>query len=111
MLGRISGAASDDALVVPVMLAVLDRDELKKRIRGRGGAAPQRRAERYLDSFDDIWRLQSVLLDEADRAHVPILENFDKDKVYREIMRHIIKILSRDFSRKPADVFKRRPVV
>jgi len=111
MLGRISGAVSDDALVVPVMLAVLDRDELKKRIRGRGGAAPQRRAERYLDSFDDIWRLQSVLLDEADRAQVPILENFDKDKVYREIMRHIIKILSRDFSRKPADVFKRRLVL
>lgn len=111
VLEKISGAMSDDALVVPVMLAVLDRDELKKRIRGRGGAAPQRRAERYLQSFDDIWRLQSLLLDEADRIHVPIFENNDKDKVFRDIMRHIIGILSRDFSRKPSQVFKRRPPV
>ena len=109
LLEKISGTISDSALVVPVMLAVLDREELKKRIRGRGGAAPQRRAERYLQSFDDIWRLQSVLLDEADRVQVPIFENNDKDKVFRDIMRHIIGILSRDFSREPAQVFKRRP--
>jgi 2-phosphoglycerate kinase len=110
MLEKISGAVSDNALVVPVMLAVLDRNELKKRIRGRGGMAPQRRAARYLQSFEDIWRLQSVLLDEADRAHVPIFENNDKDKVFREVMRHIIGVLSRDFSRKPRDVFKPRPL-
>jgi 2-phosphoglycerate kinase len=108
ILEKIGGTVSDNALVVPVMLAVLDRDELKKRIRGRGGMAPQRRAERYLQSFNDIWRLQSVLLDEADAALVPILENNDKDKVFREIMRHIIGILSNGFSRIPADVFKRR---
>ena len=110
LLEKISGAVADDALVVPVMLAVLDRDELKKRIRGRGGVTPQRRAERYLKSFDAIWRLQSVLLDEADRARVPILENNDKDKVFREVMRHIIGILSQGFSRTPVQVFKRRPL-
>jgi 2-phosphoglycerate kinase len=110
LLEKISGAVAGNALVVPVMLAVLDPGELKKRIRGRGGAVPQRRAERYLKSFDAIWRLQSVLLDEADGAHVPIFENNDKDKVYREVMRHIIGVLSDDFSRKPADVFKRRPL-
>lgn len=110
MLEKISGAVADDALVVPVMLAVLDRGELKKRIRGRGGVAPQRRAERYLESFDAIWRLQSVLLDEADRARVPIFENNDKDKVFREVMRHIIGNLSQGFSRTPAQVFKRRPL-
>lgn len=108
LLEKISGALSDNALVVPVMLAVLDRGDLKKRIRGRGGMTPQRRAERYLKSFDAIWRLQSILLDEADRAHVPIFENNDKDKVFREVMRHIIGVLSRDFSGKPAEVFKRR---
>jgi len=109
LLEKIRGSVDDDALVVPVMLAVLDRDELQKRIRGRGVAAPQRRAKRYLESFDAIWRLQSILLDEADLVRVPIFENFDKDKVFREIMRHIISILSRDFSRTPAHVFRRRP--
>ena len=108
LLEKIRGTVDDNALVVPVMLAVLERDELQERIRGRGVAAPQRRAKRYLESFDSIWRLQSVLLDEADRARVPIFENDDKDKVFREIMRHIIGILSRDFSRTPAEVFTRR---
>lgn len=108
LLEKIHGAIDGNALVVPVMLAVLDRDELQERIRGRGVAAPQRRAKRYLESFDAIWRLQSVLLDEADAARVPILQNDDKDKVFREIMRHIIGLLSRDFSRGPAEVFKRR---
>ena len=108
LLEKICGTVDDNALVVPVMLAVLERDELQERIRGRGVAAPQRRAKRYLESFDSIWRLQSVLLDEADRARVPIFENDDKDKVFREIMRHIIGILSRDFSRTPAEVFTRR---
>lgn len=109
LLEKIHGSIGGNALVVPVMLAVLDRDELKERIRGRGVAAPHRRAKRYLESFDAIWRLQSVLLDEADAARVPILRNDDKDKVFREIMRHIIGLLSRDFSRRPAEVFKRRP--
>ena len=111
LLEKVHGTVSDNALVVPVMLAVLERDELQERIRGRGVAAPQRRAKRYLESFDSIWRLQSVLLDEADRARVPIFENDDKDKVFREVMRHIIDGLSRDFSGTPAQVFRPRPPI
>ena len=111
LLEKVHGTVSDNALVVPVMLAVLERGELQERIRGRGVAAPQRRAQRYLESFDSIWRLQSVLLDEADRARVPIFENDDKDKVFREVMRHIIDGLSRDFSGTPAQVFRPRPPV
>ena len=61
-----------------------------------------------LDSFDSIWRLQSLLLDEADRARVPIFQNDDTDDVFREIMRHIIATLSSDFSRRPAEVFRER---
>jgi len=110
LLDKIRGKETDDALIVPVMLAVLDRDELMERIRGRGSAAPQRRAERYLENFDAIWRLQSLLLDEADRARVPIFQNDYTDKVFREIMRHVISILSRGFSRRPREVFRPRPL-
>ncbi len=107
-LDKIQVAPSEDALVVPVMLAVLDKDELRKRIRGRGRDTPQRRAERYLKHFKDIWQLQSVLLSDADRVSVPIIENSDKEKVFREIMRHVIGILDRDFSLTAAQVFRRR---
>jgi len=82
-----------DALLVPIMLAVLNREELRKRIRGRGWDAPARRAKRYLEHFDDIWRLQAFLLTEADRQHVAIIENNDQERVFQEIMRIIIDLL------------------
>lgn len=97
-----------DALVVPVMLAVLDPAVLRQRIRGRGRDVPQRRAERYLKHFDDIWRLQSFLLSEADRAGVPMIENTDREKLFREIMLSTIGRLSDGFSRSPDKVFRKR---
>ena len=104
-----SGLSSDhDSLVVPIMLAVLDRDELRKRIRGRGAETPQRRAARYLEHFDAIWRLQTVLLSDADRARVTIIENTSTDKVFREVMRHIIDVLGKDFNKTPNQVFGER---
>ncbi len=54
-------------IVVPVMLAVLKEDVWRKRIQGRGRAAHQRRSQRYLESFESIWELQSHLLSEADK--------------------------------------------
>ncbi len=95
-----------DAVVVPVMLAVLKPEKLRKRIRGRGKEVPERRAERYMGHFDYVWRLQSYLLSEADRLGVPIIANDEKEKVMREIMRIIIGTVSSDFTRTPREVFR-----
>ena len=94
-----------DALVIPIMLGVLKRKRLQRRIHGRSTEVPQRRAERYLKHFDEIWRLQSYLLSEADRANIPIVVNSDKNKVFREIMLMTIEILGKDFSNSPQAVF------
>ena len=98
-------AKSNDAIVIPIMLGVLKRKQLQRRIRGRGTDAPQRRANRYLKHFDEIWRLQSYLLSEADRADIPIVVNSDRDKVFREIMRTTIETLAEDFNNTPQAVF------
>ncbi|MEA3243112.1 MAG: AAA family ATPase [Pseudomonadota bacterium] len=95
-----------DALIAPIMLAVLKRKDLKERIRGRGTRAPERRSERYLEHFDEIWQLQSFLLSEADRTKTPIIVNGDRDKVVREIMRTVIDMLSKDFALTPEEVFR-----
>ena len=96
---------NDDAIVLPVMLGILKRKQLQRRIRGRGTDVPQRRANRYLKHFDEIWRLQSYLLSEADRADIPIVVNSDRDKVFREIMRITIETLAADFNNTPQAVF------
>ncbi|MGB5339005.1 MAG: hypothetical protein WBO06_07925 [Gammaproteobacteria bacterium] len=97
--------SSEDAVVIPIMLGVLKRKQLQRRISGRSTNAPLRRAERYLKHFDEIWRLQSYLLSEADRTDIPIIANIDRDKVFREIMRITIETLAKDCKESPEAVF------
>ena len=96
----------DDALVVPVMLAVLKRKRLQNRLKGRSTNVPQRRAERYLKHFENIWKLQTYLLSEADQTGVPIISNTDRDDVFREIMLYTIDKLAADFNKSADQVFK-----
>ena len=98
-------AKSNDAIVIPVMLGVLKRKQLQRRIQGRGNNAPQRRGDRYLKHFDEIWRLQSYLLSEADRTNIPIVVNTSRDKAFREIMRLTIEFLAEDFDSTAKAVF------
>ena len=94
-----------NAVVVPIMLAVLKKNHLMRHIKGRGTNAPQRRSERYLENFDDIWQLQSFILSEADRAHTPIVINSDKETTIREVIKIIGDSLAQGFDRSPEDVF------
>jgi 2-phosphoglycerate kinase len=80
---------SGDVIVVPIMLAILKQEVLRKRIRGRGITTVQRRAQRYLKSFDSIWQLQSHLLSEADREQISIVVNDEREGAIREILRII----------------------
>ena len=99
-----------DAVVVHVMLAVLKQKALKKRIKGRSTKVPQRRFERYLASFEDIWNLQTYLLDEADDNQIPIIVNDDKEHAIREIMKTVVDRLMDDFSSTPSEVFGQHPL-
>lgn len=94
-----------DAIVICVMLAVLSPGELRRRLRGRSTQVPQRRADRYLSHFDPIWKLQSLLLSEADQFDVPIIPNDDKEKTIHQIMATINQVLSRQFHGSPQEVF------
>jgi 2-phosphoglycerate kinase len=93
------------AVIVPVMLGILKRKQLQRRIKGRSTEVPQRRANRYLKNFDNIWKLQSYLLSEADKAHVPIITNDNREEVFREIMLMTIEKLTEDFDKTPEQVF------
>ena len=93
------------AIVVPIMLAVLNPMQLRRRFLGRGQQVDRRRAERYLNNFGSIWRLQTHLLSEADRGQIPIIVNNDRQQVIQEIMNVIVTALSERLVAEPADVF------
>jgi len=98
---------SGDAIILPLMLAVLKKDNLQKRLRGRGQIAPERDSKKHLSNFDRIWALQSYLLSEADRNRIPIIANDDKEKATVQVMKVIIDSMKEKFSSKPSLVFGR----
>ena len=97
--------AETDAVVIPVMLGLLKRKQLMQRIKTRSNNVPDRGAEHYLQYFEEIWRLQSYLLSEADRANIHIAVNENRDKVFSEIMRFTIATLAEGFNSTPEKVF------
>ena len=97
-----------NAIVIPILLAVLKKENLRQRIKGRGRQVVQRRAERYLEHFDSIWKLQSELLAEADAADVAIISNEDKDTAVRNVMITIVEHLEDEFTAEPREVFSNR---
>ncbi|MDJ0777753.1 MAG: hypothetical protein QNJ85_07815 [Gammaproteobacteria bacterium] len=94
-----------NSVVIPVMLGLLKRKQLQQRIKRRSTNVPDRGAAHYLKHFDEIWRLQSYLLSEADRANIHITLNESRDKTFAEIMRYTIAMLARDFDSTPEKVF------
>ena len=100
-----------DAIVIPVMLALLKRKHLQHRINMRGTSAPDRGTDHYLENFNEIWRLQSYLLSEADHSNINIVVNEDRDNVFAEIMRITIFTLAKSFVGTPEDVFGEKTFV
>ncbi len=93
---------------VHIMLAVLKQKELKKRIKGRKLLVPKRTSMAHPATFQDIWRLQEYLLDEADQAEVAIVENREKEKTLTEIMKIVMNKISQQFVTTPEDVFGKK---
>jgi 2-phosphoglycerate kinase len=94
-----------NAIVVPIMLAVVNRQRLQDRFKGRGEQVSERRAERYLENFESIWRLQSYLLAEADRTNTPIILYDHREQVIRDVMNTITGSLLSELTAEPGEVF------
>jgi 2-phosphoglycerate kinase len=88
--------ARTGGIVVPLMLATMERATLRKQLERRGREATERKASRYLEALDDIWELQSYLLSEADNSSIPIITNWHIDTTIREILNLVIaKVMKR----------------
>lgn len=98
-----------NAVVVPLILATTKKKALHRHLRGRGLETPSRRAERYLDNFEQIWELQTFLLSEADEYDIPIITERDPDEMVRRVIRVIADRLKQDYAGDPAELFAELP--
>lgn len=78
--------ARNKAMVVPLMLATMEKKLLRKQLKRRGREKTDRAASRYLEHLDDIWELQSYLLSDADNRGIPIIRNWHLEDTIREVL-------------------------
>ncbi|MDX2456616.1 MAG: hypothetical protein QNL87_03830 [Gammaproteobacteria bacterium] len=85
------------AVVIPIMLASMKKELLHKQLKRRGREKNRHQVSNYLGSLDDIWDLQSWLLDEADKAGIPIIENWYIEDTVRAALDLVIGELMKHF--------------
>ncbi len=90
--------STDDAVIAPFMLGVLDKPTLVSHIKRRKTETEALRAARYLEKIDDIWQLQSALLSEADNADIQILNNLASENTVREMIKTIAQTVAATYS-------------
>lgn len=105
------GEAREAGVVVPLMLASLDKSLLQKRLKRRGREKSERKASRYLDGLDDIWELQSYLLSDADNQGIPIIQNLDVESTVREVLELVSTKIRKHFPPQLEDIDKDSPAV
>jgi 2-phosphoglycerate kinase len=71
------------AVSVFVVLSIEDEEEHMRHFRFRDEDSEQRPESRYLERFEDIRRLQEVIVARAERYDVPVIENEDADRAAR----------------------------
>jgi 2-phosphoglycerate kinase len=97
------------AVVVPLMLATLEKSLLHKQLKRRGREKSARKASRYLEHLDDIWELQSYLLSDADNHGIPIIPNLDVKDTVREALELVSSKIMRQFPPHPSYLDKDGP--
>jgi 2-phosphoglycerate kinase len=87
----------DQAIVIPLMLAVSNKKTLGKRLKYREKEQPERASSRYLKQLEQIWILQSYLIMETEEHKIPLIINVEIEEALDEILMHISNTITRYF--------------
>lgn len=93
--------AHEEAVVVSVMLAVTTRQRLANQLSWRSREQPDRHASRYLEKLDAIWEVQSYLLNQAEKANIPIIANWNIEDTVHEVLLEVNRRISEHFPPDP----------
>ena len=94
-----------DAIIVPVLLAIPDPNELKTRFKNRAEQAPSRRSDDYLKHFESIWKLQSHFISEAKRHDIPVIPNIKSGHTVRQLLEIVTDTLVTRYPTCSQDLF------
>ena len=86
-----------NAILVPMKLAVMKKSLLRKQLKRRDQESGSGANSRRLVKLEDIWELQSWLLSEADRAGIPIIQNWYIEDTVRDALEHVTKVIMKHY--------------
>ena len=87
------GRHARDAHVIFLTVSTLDREAFRSRFTARASEAKQRPPHRYLENLDGILRIQDHILELAEAADLPIVDNRSFDESVLSILRHVTESL------------------
>lgn len=76
----------DESHVLMILFYLENEEEHLRRIQSRGSEVKQRGADRYLSSFQEIRKIQTYLVEEANKLNIPIIETSDGTIAIEKIM-------------------------
>jgi len=89
-------AAVEGAVVVQALLAIEDEDEHARHFWVRDtGSEGLRPVAKYLDSLGDIRRIQAYLIERAEKAGVPVIENTRVERTAEAVIRLVLEQVER----------------
>ena len=89
-------AAVEGAVVVQALLAIEDEDEHARHFWVRDtGSEGLRPVAKYLDSLDDIRRIQAYLIERAEKVGVPVIENTRVERTAEAVIRLVLEQVER----------------
>ncbi len=75
-----------EAICMQFMLTTLDKKSLQQQLKKRMREYSKDRNSNHEDFIDDIWELQSWLLEAADKEDINIIPNLNVEDTVREIL-------------------------
>ncbi len=89
------------AVVVPLVLAVTTRKRLDQQFKRRSREAPDRDSDRHREMLSEIWTLQTFMVDQAQKADIPVLANWDMNETVGQVMDEIMGCIGKRFPPDP----------
>jgi 2-phosphoglycerate kinase len=92
--GFIKRDYAKNALVCKMVITTGDKSIHRERFVIRGQQASTRRADKYLNNFDSIRKIQDFIVYHADKNNVPVFDNVDFDQTVAAILHHLTDFVS-----------------
>jgi 2-phosphoglycerate kinase len=88
--GFLQSVESDEAVIVPLLVAVGDEELHKSHFYRRGRDTSKRDGDRYLNAFKKIRKIQKYMVNSALMRGVPVIEHVDLDTSLSEVVDHVL---------------------